>query len=116
MNDDTNSPSPVRTRSYLRIAAWVAGLVVLLYVLAVFVLSNHFWHAMPCEHHLSVIHYATEAWARDHQKSNSDVPTDSDLFGPGKYILEKPRCPEGGVYTLSCVTNRPKCSIPNHND
>ena len=57
---------------------------------------------------------AKEAWARDNNKVASEIPADGDLFGPERYIKEKPQCGSGGYYTLGPVSQRPRCSIPSH--
>ena len=54
------------------------------------------------------------AKAMDFQKRPTDVPLDTDLFGPGKYLPQKPACPSGGVYTLGAVQAKPTCSVPGH--
>jgi hypothetical protein len=45
--------------------------------------------------------------------TNSDVPTDADLFAPGKSNPEKPICPVGGVYSLNPANTKPSCSTPD---
>ena len=67
-----------------------------------------------CQQNLRAIQGCKENWAVDHNKPDSAVPTDAELFGPDKYIRDKPRCPKGGVYTFNCVTNRPTCSRNDH--
>jgi len=67
-----------------------------------------------CISTLKAINGAKANWALDMKKSDSDVPTDADLFGPDKYIETKPSCPAGGTYTLGSVREKPTCSIPDH--
>ena len=55
-----------------------------------------------------------QQWAADMKKSDNDVPTDADLFGPDKYIEKAPVCPAGGTYSLNAVRDKPTCSIPDH--
>ena len=57
---------------------------------------------------------AKDSWAIEHKKGNAEVPTDTDLFGPDGYIREKPKCPQGGTYTLGSVGQLVTCSIPGH--
>ena len=63
-----------------------------------------------CIANLKQIQGAKATWALEHKLANTD-PTDSDLFGPGKYIREKPVCPQGGTYKLRGVEENPVCSI-----
>ena len=53
-------------------------------------------------------------WALDLKKSDTDVPTDDDLVGDGKYMDIKPSCPAGGTYDLKSVGEKPTCSISSH--
>ena len=59
---------------------------------------------------------AKAEWALENKKSDTDTPTDSDLFGPGKSIRVKPTCPQGGTYQLGGVNKKPTCSLggPEH--
>jgi len=67
-----------------------------------------------CINNLKAIEGAKTTWALDMKKSDSDVPTDADIFGTGKYIDPKPQCPGGGTYDLRSVGERPTCSVPDH--
>jgi len=67
-----------------------------------------------CISTLKAIEGAKANWALDMKKSDSDVPTDADLFGPDKYIESKPTCPAGGNYTLGAVRDKPTCDKPDH--
>ena len=67
-----------------------------------------------CINNLKAIEGAKNIWALDMKKTDSDVPTDADIFGPGKYIDPKPPCPAGGTYDLRSVGEKPTCSVPDH--
>jgi prepilin-type N-terminal cleavage/methylation domain-containing protein len=67
-----------------------------------------------CINNLKAMEGAKTTWALDMKKSDSDVPTDADIFGSGKYIDPKPQCPGGGTYDLRSVGERPTCSVPDH--
>ncbi len=54
---------------------------------------------------------AKATWALELNKTGTDAPLDSDLFGSDKYIREKPTCPSGGVYHLGTVSQNPTCSL-----
>jgi prepilin-type N-terminal cleavage/methylation domain-containing protein len=67
-----------------------------------------------CIGNLKAIEGAKNIWALEMKKSDSDVPSDSDLFGPGKNIDPKPSCPGGGTYDIRAVSEKPTCSVPDH--
>ena len=67
-----------------------------------------------CIGNLKTIEGAKSIWALEMKKSDADVPTDADLFGPDKNIATKPSCPGGGAYDLKAVSEKPTCSIPDH--
>ena len=67
-----------------------------------------------CIANLKAIEGAKSVWALENRKTDQDVPTDADLFGPDKNIRDKPQCPAGGTYDLKAVAERPTCSIPDH--
>ena len=67
-----------------------------------------------CVRNLKVIDGAKMIWTLQNHKVNGDVPTDADLFGPGKELQERPQCPMGGTYRLGMVGERPTCNEPGH--
>ena len=67
-----------------------------------------------CVSNLRMIDGAKATWTLEGDKKPSDVPTDADLFGADKYIVEKPTCPMGGTYSLNSVAEKPTCSVPGH--
>jgi prepilin-type N-terminal cleavage/methylation domain-containing protein len=67
-----------------------------------------------CINNLKAIDGAKTTWALEMKKTDSDVPTDADIFGSGKNIEKKPDCPAGGTYELRSVGEKPTCSIPDH--
>jgi prepilin-type N-terminal cleavage/methylation domain-containing protein len=67
-----------------------------------------------CVMNLRAIEGAKATWALEAKKNNQDVPTDADLFGPDKYIRDKPSCPANGTYTLADVGSKPSCSVADH--
>ncbi len=67
-----------------------------------------------CVMNLRAIEGAKATWALEQKKNNADVPQDADLFGPDKYIRDKPSCPANGTYTLGNVESKPTCSGPEH--
>jgi len=67
-----------------------------------------------CINNLKAMEGAKATWALEMRKTDSDVPTDADIFGPDKNIADKPACPAGGTYDLKSVASKPTCSIPDH--
>jgi len=67
-----------------------------------------------CINNLKAIEGAKGIWALEMKKTDADVPTDGDLFGPDKNIATKPACPAGGTYDLRAVSEKPTCTIPEH--
>ncbi len=67
-----------------------------------------------CVANLKAIQAAKTAWEVEFKKQPTDTPRDSDLFGPHKYLRQKPTCPDGGTYRLNSVAEKPTCSIPGH--
>ena len=67
-----------------------------------------------CMSNLKTIDGAKGIWALEMKKTDADVPTDADLFGPDRNIKEKPSCPAGGTYDLKAVSEKPTCTIPDH--
>jgi competence protein ComGC len=68
-----------------------------------------------CINNLRLIDAAEQQWALENNKTNSDIPTWTDLSGyigrSGPVIL---KCPLGGTYTLVPVSNKPTCSVRGH--
>ncbi|MST94349.1 MAG: prepilin-type N-terminal cleavage/methylation domain-containing protein [Pedosphaera sp.] len=67
-----------------------------------------------CISNLRAIDGSKTTWALEERKSSSDVPSDADMFGPAKYIKDKPVCPASGSYTLNAVDAKPTCTVPDH--
>jgi hypothetical protein len=57
---------------------------------------------------------AKATWAMEKQKSNTDTPNATDLYGTNAYLRDKPTCPRGGKYVIGKVEQKPRCSIPGH--
>lgn len=69
-----------------------------------------------CVANLKMIDKEKTAWALENKKTSSDIPTEADLFGPTKYIKDRPYCPVGSAYTytLGRIDEKPRCSCPFH--
>ncbi len=67
-----------------------------------------------CISNLKAIEGGKAVWALENKKSDADVPSEADLFGPDKAITRKPDCPGGGSYEIRAVGERPTCTIADH--
>jgi hypothetical protein len=68
---------------------------------------------ISCINNLRQIDAAKHMWAIEHNKADTDTPTEDDL----KPYLSNgriPVCPKGGTYTIGTVGEKPQCSIPGH--
>ncbi len=69
-----------------------------------------------CINNLRLYDAAKQQWALEQRKTANDTPTMNDLqpyLGHGANG-EMPSCPDGGVYTIGTVGEKPVCSIPGH--
>jgi hypothetical protein len=98
------------TRMVIVVAAIVAFGLVALILIPNYRSNDVAW----CIANLKQIEAATALWAQEHKAGTNAIPKDSDLFGPGKYVDKKPQCPIGGSYTVGKISERPRCSVPNH--
>jgi hypothetical protein len=79
--------------------------------------QNQETHRMnACINNLRLIDAAKQQWALENRKQNTDTPTMDDLrpylgHGPNG---ELPICPDGGVYTVGAIAEKPTCNIPGH--
>ena len=69
---------------------------------------------IACIANLKQIDGAKATWALENKKTNTDIPTATDLYGVTNYIRDPPICPRGGKYVLGSVQQKPRCSIPGH--
>lgn len=69
-----------------------------------------------CINNLRLIDSAKQQWALEFHKQATDIPGWDDLrpyFGHGANG-ELPTCPDGGVYTIGAVSEKPTCNIQGH--
>jgi len=66
---------------------------------------------LTCINNQRSMRQAKAEWALERNKMYFDSPGDSELFGPGKYLPAKPRCPLGGTYTIDTLEFHPSCSL-----
>jgi chromosome segregation ATPase len=69
-----------------------------------------------CINALRSIQSVKQKWAAENGKQNTDTPTMEDLlpYLVPAYLPAWPVCPDGGVYTIGAVGEKPTCSIPGH--
>jgi competence protein ComGC len=94
----------------------VIAIVGLLAAIAIpnFIKAKQASQRAACVANLKQMDGAKAIWANANKKRETDVPTDSDLFGAKEYIRVKPTCPAGGIYSLGPVGSPPTCTIPQH--
>lgn len=71
---------------------------------------------IACISNLRLFDSAKKRWAQENNKQATDTPTLDDLrpyLGRGPNA-EMPTCPDGGVYTIGAVNEKPTCSISGH--
>lgn len=68
-----------------------------------------------CIENLKRIEEAKVIWAKEHNQTNSAAePQASELFGESKYIRDVPTCFLDGTYSIGKLSERPRCSMPQH--
>ena len=94
----------------------VVAIIGLLAAVAIpnFVKARQASQKAACVMNLRAIEGAKATWALEQKKSNADVPSDVDLFGPANYIRQKPGCPANGTYSLNDVASKAACSVSEH--
>ena len=64
-----------------------------------------------CVSNLTLLDHVKAVWLFEQAKHESDMPVDSELFGPGRYLPSKPVCPGGGTYELHYPSDKPWCTL-----
>jgi hypothetical protein len=67
-----------------------------------------------CIAKLLLIQEGKKKWAEANHNSDSDTPTEKDLYGEREgegYIRHHYTCTRGGVYTIGAVGQEPTCSL-----
>src|SRR6266542_4139351 len=94
----------------------VVAIIGLLAAIAIpnFVKARELSAKNACIANLKQIDGAKHSWALEMKKNLTDLPVDSDLFGPTVYIRKKPECPGGGddyITTIGVVGVMPACTL-----
>jgi prepilin-type N-terminal cleavage/methylation domain-containing protein len=94
----------------------VVAIIGLLAAIAIpnFIKARQASQKAACVANLRTIDGAKATWALEQRKTNTDVPQESDLYGPTSYIRERPSCPAGGTYAINQVDVKPTCTIADH--
>src|ERR1051325_9841507 len=64
-----------------------------------------------CIGNLRQIEAAKRIWALEKEKTATDIPVDSELFGSSNYLRDKPVCTAGGTYSINAVGSYPSCNL-----
>jgi hypothetical protein len=68
-----------------------------------------------CRDNLRHIDWAKDDWAVKHRvTSGESEPQAAELYGRRKYWRWAPECPQGGNYTIGNMSEKPRCSLPEH--
>jgi general secretion pathway protein G len=94
----------------------VVAIIGLLAAIAIpnFVKARTISQKNACIANLKQMDGAKHSWALEMKKNPSDLPADTDLFGPTVYIRRKPDCPGGGtdyMVGIGVVGVVPQCSL-----
>jgi competence protein ComGC len=66
-----------------------------------------------CTASLTEIDTCKRMWALESKAADTNAPTDTDLFGLGKFMSEKPKCPANGTYALNAINLKVSCTYSN---
>ncbi|MEI7730015.1 MAG: hypothetical protein WCO56_10615 [Verrucomicrobiota bacterium] len=112
------SPEPMEGRAHARVGYWVGLLTVCLVFLAyhpqLFPVQSHDHYKCQCINNLRQLDGSKEQWALENHKTGKDTPAMTDLVGTDKYVKWSLNCPQGGIYMLNNMTNKPTCTISGH--
>jgi len=94
----------------------VVAIIGLLAAIAIpnFVKARSLSQKNACIENLRQIFGAKATWALEERHDVGETPADTDLFGPTRYIREKPECPASGNYLIEPVDTKPKCDVAGH--
>jgi hypothetical protein len=67
-----------------------------------------------CVNNLRMIEGTKDQYAIENNLATGDSAPESELFGPDKFLRERPVCPEGGTYTINVVGTDAACTIEGH--
>jgi prepilin-type N-terminal cleavage/methylation domain-containing protein len=78
-----------------------------------FVKTRETTRKRACVGNLWKIQYAKDSYMMDNNRPHTTPEsefTDAILYGPGRYIVEKPQCPGGGQYAVGNGDTLPTCN------
>src|SRR5262245_21861275 len=66
-----------------------------------------------CISNLKALQDAKIEWARVNGKLSADIPDERELFGTNRFLLRRPECPRGGIYSVGAVGQNPAYNLYN---
>ena len=109
---------PLSSTAKTWIATWFLAMVAIPILLPNFVRARATSASNSCINNLKQLDGAKQQWALEHGATADSKPTWNDVLpylGRGlNGSVDRIYCPKGGTYTLECVSNAPRCSIPGH--
>ena len=69
------------------------------------------YECSACVRNLKQLDGAKATWALEGRHKEWETPLDADLFGPDKYMRQRPVCYEGGTYRIGTVAENSTCSL-----
>jgi competence protein ComGC/phage FluMu protein Com len=115
-------PKPKKNTTLIVVLVIGIGLAVAVPVLGLlaaiaipnFIKARQASQTAACIANLKMIDAAKASWASTDRKSETDLPSEEELFGVGRYITERPTCPGNGEYSINAIDESPTCTIPAH--
>jgi hypothetical protein len=99
------------TTGYLSMVLIFAVIFSAAYVAPRIVAQQRISAQKKCIENLELIQGYKEKWALDYNRPANSMPRDKDLFGPGRYLEQKPVCPGNGTYILNSTQDPPFCTV-----
>ena len=102
-----------KTAKRFNLAAWACVGLTLVASIPSCLHARRRAHWNYCLNYQQQIDGGKRQWALDYHKALTDIPTPAEVAA---YLKDYkfPACPDGGVYTIGRVSERPACTIPGH--
>jgi hypothetical protein len=102
-----------KTAKRFNLAAWVCVGLSLVASIPSCLNARRRAHLNYCLDYQQQICFGKRQWALDHHKAQTGIPTPAEV---AVYLkdFKFPTCPDGGVYTVGCVSENPACTILGH--
>ncbi|MFH1552647.1 MAG: prepilin-type N-terminal cleavage/methylation domain-containing protein [Candidatus Omnitrophota bacterium] len=99
------------TLAEIMVAVAVLGVVMAIVIPSMIQIARSA-HTKICIKNLKRVEEAKALWAMDYSMGGEDTPAWSDLVTA--YVKSRPRCPNGGTYTIGNMNTKSTCSITGH--